>query len=72
MSDISPERDAGVQKAITEAGGVASLASKIGVSSQAVSQWKRIPAERVIEVERATGVRRERLRPDLYPQESAA
>lgn len=64
--NISLERDAGVQAAIKEGGGVASLATKIGVSSQAVSQWRRIPAERVIDVERATGVRREVLRPDLY------
>ncbi len=31
-----------------------------------VSAWKKVPAERVLEVSRLTGVPRERLRPDLY------
>lgn len=39
-----------------------------GITPQAVSQWKRVPAGRVIDVERVTGVRRHRLRPDLYPR----
>ena len=38
------------------------------LSPQAVSQWKQVPAERVLDVERATGVSRNRLRPDLYPE----
>ena len=38
-----------------------------GITPQAISQWKQVPAERVIEVERATGVSRHRLRPDIYP-----
>jgi DNA-binding transcriptional regulator YdaS (Cro superfamily) len=45
------------------------------ITPQAVSQWKQVPAERVLDVEKATGVSRQRLRPDLYPaseQESAA
>ncbi len=45
------------------------------ISPQAISQWKRVPAERVLDVERVTGVPRHELRPDLYPapsQESAA
>jgi DNA-binding transcriptional regulator YdaS (Cro superfamily) len=37
------------------------------ITPQAVSQWKQVPAERVLDVERATGVPRHRLRPDLYP-----
>lgn len=39
------------------------------ITPQAVSQWKQVPAERVLDVERATGVSRHRLRPDLYPAE---
>lgn len=42
-----------------------------GITPQAVSQWKQVPAERVLDVERATGVSRHRLRPDLYPAEQA-
>ena len=37
------------------------------ITPQAVSQWKQVPAERVLDVERATGVPRHKLRPDLYP-----
>lgn len=55
------------QKAIAAAGGLSALARKIGVKYQTIQQWhKRIPAERVIDVERATGISREELRPDLY------
>jgi DNA-binding transcriptional regulator YdaS (Cro superfamily) len=50
------------------AGGASGLARLLGrISPQAVSQWTRVPAERVIEVERVTGVSRYELRPDIYP-----
>lgn len=46
------------------------------VSQSAVSQWiaKKVPAERVLEVERASGgaLSRHELRPDLYPREQVA
>lgn len=42
---------------------------RIGISAAAVSQWRRVPAERVLEVEKASGVSRSALRPDLYPIE---
>lgn len=51
-------------------GSMAELARGLGVSRQALYQWERIPAERVIDVERLTGVRRQELRPDLYPAEA--
>jgi DNA-binding transcriptional regulator YdaS (Cro superfamily) len=53
--------------AIAVAKGPSRLAAAIGVSSQAISQWKQVPAQRVLQVERATGVPRHMLRPDLYP-----
>ena len=37
------------------------------ITSQAIAQWRQVPAERVLKVEKATGVPRHRLRPDLYP-----
>lgn len=46
------------------------LAKQIGISRAAFWHWRRVPAERVIAVEAATGIPRERLRPDLYPQKS--
>lgn len=48
-------------------GGTTALARKLKITSQAVSQWDKIPAERVPEVAAATGLRRHLLRPDLYP-----
>src|SRR5262245_41616992 len=59
-------RDPGLEEAIRAAGGVGALARKIGISQPSVSNWSRIPAERVLSVEAATGVSRGTLRPDLY------
>ena len=53
-------------EAIRAAGGVGQLARQIGISQPSVSNWSRIPAERVMSVEAATGVDRSVLRPDLY------
>lgn len=63
------KRISALDRAIAIAGGTAALANWIGVTSQAISQWKRIPPGRVIAIERATGVSRHDLRPDLYPRE---
>jgi TorA maturation chaperone TorD len=59
-------RDAGLNFAISAAGGVAQLARKVGIAQTSLSNWNRVPAERVIAVEAATGVSRSLLRPDLY------
>lgn len=61
-------RDDGLERAIDAAGGIAQLARKIGISQPSVSTWTRVPAQRVIAVESATGVPRNNLRPDLYEQ----
>jgi len=59
-------RDPGLSEAIRAAGGVSELARQIGISQPSVSNWIRVPAERVVSVETATGVDRVSLRPDLY------
>jgi TorA maturation chaperone TorD len=59
-------RDPGLEKAIRSIGGVSELARRIGIAQPSVSNWSRIPAERVAEVEAATGVSRTVLRPDLF------
>ena len=59
-------RDPGLSEAIRAAGGVSELARQLGISQPSVSNWMRVPAERVISVEVATGVNRAVLRPDLY------
>ena len=58
--------DRGLQEAIRVAGGVTELARRIGISQPSVSNWSRIPAERVLSIEESTGIAREVLRPDLY------
>jgi TorA maturation chaperone TorD len=64
-------RDEGLQQAIEAAGGIAVLARKLGIAQPSVSNWTKVPPERVIAVESATGVARRVLRPDLYPDEAA-
>lgn len=70
-----------LERAIGAAGGLTKLADKMKVSPQVVANWRSrgIPAERVLELERATAdeagmpqVTRHELRPDLYPNEPAA
>jgi DNA-binding transcriptional regulator YdaS (Cro superfamily) len=41
------------------------------ITPQAISQWKRVPPERCLEVERVSGVSRYELRPDVYGPEPA-
>lgn len=59
-------RDTGLDEAIKAAGGISQLARRIGISQPSVSNWERVPAERVLVVESVTGVSRDQLRPDLY------
>lgn len=61
-------RDRGLQTAIEKAKGIGALARKLGCSKQNVSQWKRVPSERVREVSAITHVPLHVLRPDLYPK----
>jgi TorA maturation chaperone TorD len=61
-------RDAGLDDAVRAAGGVSELARKIGISQPSVSNWARVPAERVLIIEATTGVDRKILRPDLYAE----
>lgn len=59
-------------KAAVSYAGVTSLAKAAGVSPPTIYTWYRsgrIPAERVLAVEKATGISRHELRPDIYPVE---
>ena len=49
----------------------ARLAKDIGVHHSTVIYWDRkgVPAERVLDVERLTGIPRHQLRPDIYPRD---
>lgn len=49
------------------------LAELVGVHKAQITRWARgkVPADRVLEIERLTGIPRHDLRPDLYPLEAA-
>lgn len=61
-----------VELVIAKAGGMRALARALGINYQAIQSWKEIPAKRVLEIEQATGIPREQLRPDLYGPPRAA
>ncbi|PIB57812.1 YdaS family helix-turn-helix protein [Pseudomonas sp. 2995-1] len=59
------------ERAAKAAGSQSALARVLGCTPQNVQRWcasGRVPAERVISVEQATGIPRHELRPDLYPE----
>jgi DNA-binding transcriptional regulator YdaS (Cro superfamily) len=56
-----------LKEAIRAAGGFHALARHLGISHNAVLDWRRTPPARVIAIEKLTGVSRHRLRPDIYP-----
>lgn len=45
---------------------LARLAREIGITRGAVAQWEKVPAERIGDVSRVTGIAFEVLRPDLF------
>jgi TorA maturation chaperone TorD len=59
-------RDPALAEAIRTVGGISALARQIGISQPSVSNWSRVPAERVLAVEALSGIHRAILRPDLY------
>jgi DNA-binding transcriptional regulator YdaS (Cro superfamily) len=61
--------DEGVLVAIQAAGGIRRLANLLGIRTPSIYGWPRVPAGRVLEIEKVTdGVAsRYLLRPDLYP-----
>lgn len=65
-----PPGQAGLDAALTKAGGGAALARALGVTKGAVQQWKQagIPASRVPAVARLTGIPMRELRPDLFDE----
>ena len=51
---------------------LARLAREIGITRGAVAQWDKVPAERIGDVSRVTGISFEVLRPDLFKAAEAA
>ena len=48
-------------------GSQAKLGALFGLTQEAISQWPKIPAEKVQKIVEETDLTREELRPDLYP-----
>ena len=70
---VDPRLHREMAKALDEVvrhfGSKQALAKAADVTWTAVNNWRWVPAQRVLEIERLTGVPRHRLRPDLYPAE---
>lgn len=66
--NLHERHDIGLVRAIEYAGGYTELARllKHQISWQGISHWRRVPDYWIIPLEEATGIPRERLRPDLY------
>jgi hypothetical protein len=62
----SQSMEEGLRAAIAVVGGRVELARDLGINYRAVLSWRRVPAERLVQVERITGIPRQRLRPDLF------
>jgi DNA-binding transcriptional regulator YdaS (Cro superfamily) len=58
--------DPGKKAAVKAAGGIRSLARKLGLSHVSVLRWTTIPVRRLLDIESVTGVPREELRPDIF------
>jgi len=61
-----------IKEIAAKVGGVVSLSTQLGLSRGAVSQWEKVPLDRVAAVSKLTGIPREDLRPDIfgdYPEE---
>lgn len=70
--EIKAQRRAALAAACDAVGGEAKLAELIGKTRSHISTWKwrgMIPAEQALPIERASGISRHVLRPDLYPLE---
>jgi DNA-binding transcriptional regulator YdaS (Cro superfamily) len=56
----------GMELLRSKRGSLIKVARALGKSKSAISQWKKVPGELVVEVEKATNIPRELLRPDLH------
>ncbi|WP_273047545.1 YdaS family helix-turn-helix protein [Pseudoalteromonas sp.] len=64
-----------LKKAIATLGGQVKLADAIQTSQQNVSNWLRtgkVAPDKVILIEKVSGVSRHELRPDIYPPDQVA
>jgi pyruvate kinase len=58
-------RDPTLEEIFARRGAITRIATELGISTAAVSQWRRVPDDRVLDVARILGVTTTELRPDL-------
>jgi DNA-binding transcriptional regulator YdaS (Cro superfamily) len=65
---MDPKQLAALNEAIEKGGGIVKLAKTLDVTISAIQQWRTrgLPAKRAKPLEKASGVSRTRLRPDIY------
>ena len=59
------------EKYIGVRGNVTKLAKALKITKGAVAQWDNVPINRVLDVERITGIPRASLRPDFFTESNA-
>lgn len=63
-----------IKKLIKKAGGPKTVGDACGISSQAVSQWTKVPSVHVIKIANllsGTGITKETIRPDIFGEQAA-
>lgn len=69
MSYLTPE--AALTAAVKKAGSFSALARLLGITPQAVQQWRVVPPNKVLQVSQHCGISCHELRPDIFGQASA-
>jgi hypothetical protein len=72
MDSIDHAQIIDLPDAIARAGGTAMVGRAFGITSQAVSQWSRCPADRARKLAELAGVHPYQIRPDLYDPPATA
>lgn len=55
-----------MRTAIEKAGGIVKLGKLLGIKHTSMYRWIHVPANRVLDFERISGIPRETLRPDVF------
>jgi DNA-binding transcriptional regulator YdaS (Cro superfamily) len=61
----SPTRKA-VDEAVRREGSLKIVARRLEITTQAISQWERVPSHHVLALEEMSGISRHELRPDVF------
>lgn len=61
------DRDPHFQELLSRHGRGAQIAAALGMTRQAIYQWRQIPAEKASVISKALGLPLHELRPDLWP-----